>query len=598
MTSTSTHGTMGRLRIAAAVAAFTLGLGACQDGFFHDPAASMAVPLTLNYSYAAGTSAGSAAGPGEAFDKADRVVVVLTEGGTVIQERTVAVQPGSADKRVTLELQFDGTLEVEVAAELRLDTIPIFTGETALTLTPGQAATADVPLTPVTTGFAVTDVPAALRVGRSRQLVGTAYFGTGDALGPVTPTWEAVSSNITITPGGVVTPTEEGTAVVRATYNGRTDEASFPVVDPCSLPPGAISVGQTVQGTLSRDEDCLTDTGSNRLFDEYTLNLGGTTGFVATMTTGDGLQPFLPVQDGAGVQRHGPSSAESPMVREFILPAGAWEFRPMSRETGTSLDDAQEGSYSLTLNPFSGPWQDGCQATTNVYFGVSASGSITSSDCEDEFDDEPEVVRWWDGYNMRLLTGQNATVTATADFPFGLTHWVNGEYRGGVHGVPVGETGVLYGTVDEAGFHSFYVISDAHEGTGNYTISFTEGGATPAPNLILSGLEYPSQAQAGQGIPISFDLQNIGGDMPASASVAVDFYIAGQPSLNGPHAFLARHSFGGALENGGFWGDALSPTIPQGVSGPHHIVVVVDATNAVAESGESNTFSWGSVNVN
>lgn len=595
---TSTNPTMARLRIAAATAALALGLAACQDGFFHDPAPSMSVPLAINYTYAAGTSAATAAGPGDAFDRVDNVLVVLFEQGTEIHEETFSVPAGSQDKRVTLELQFEGQLRTEIEVQLRADTTPVFSGEVELTLTPGRAATADVPLTPITPGFAVTDVPSTLRIGRSRQLTGTAYFGTGDALGAVTPIWEAVSSNITITAGGVVTPTAEGTAIVRATYNGRTDEASFPVVDPCTLSPTTIAIGQTVQGTLSRDEDCLTDSGTNRLFDEYDLALGSTTGFTATMTTGDGLQPFLPVQDGSGEQRHGPSSATSPMVREFLLPAGMWQFRPMSRETATGLEDAVEGPYSLTLNSFSGPFQDGCQATANVYFGVSASGSIASNDCEDEFDQEPDVIRWWDGFNMRLEAGQSGTISATADFPFRLTHWVGGEYREGGFNVPAGETAVITGTVDEDGFHSFYVISDRHQGTGNYTVTFTEGGSPPAPNLVLTMLDYPTTASASSHVRINFDIENVGGPM-ASASVALDFYIAGQPNLNGPHAYLGRHTFTNlALDNTEFAGDGGDFFIPSSVSGPHHIVVVVDATSAVSESGESNTFSMGSINVN
>lgn len=595
---TSTTRIMGRLRFTAAAAALALGLAACQDGFFHDPAASMSVPLVVNYSYAAGSSAATAAGPGDAFDKADQVVIVLYEQGTQIHERTVAVTPGSADKRVTLELQFEGQLQVEVEAELRANGAPLFFGETALTLTPGQPATADVPLNPVETGLDVTGVPTTLRIGRSRQLMATSLFATGDAVGTVSPTWQALSSNVTVDASGVVTPTAEGTAQVRASYNGLTADASFPVVDPCTLPPETIAIGQTVQGTLSRDEDCLTDTGSNRLFDRYALGLNSTTGFTATMTTGDGLMPFFSLRDAGGQQRHGPGSTESPMTREFLLPAGAWELLPLSRERGTGLDDAQEGSYSLTLNPFSGPWQEGCQGVAGVYFGVSASGSITSSDCEDEFDQEPEVVRWWDGYYTLLLAGQSGTVSVTADFPFRFTHWIGSEYNEGAFNVPAGETAVITGTVDQTEFHTFYVISDRHQGTGNYTITFTEGGSPPPPNLVLTMLDYPSTATASSNIPINFEIENVGGPM-GPASVALDFYIAAQRDLNGPHAYLGRHTFTNlALDNTDYAGNGGDFFIPSGVSGPHYIVVVVDATNAVSESGESNTFSMGSVVVN
>jgi hypothetical protein len=98
---------------------------------------------------------------------------------------------------------------------------------------------------------------------------------------------------------------------------------------------------------------------------------------------------------------------------------------------------------------------------------------------------------------------------------------------------------------------------------------------------------------------VVFDVVNIGADMPAPADIVADVYIAGQPDLNGPHAFLQTFSVSGQqLDNTDVSTLGGLVTLPFGVSGPHYILVEIDVAGAVPEGNESNLFVLGAIDVN
>lgn len=572
-----------------------LVLATACDTFYHDPAASVAVPLDVTYSFA---DAAASASPGLAFDKADHVSVVLRNASTnaILHEEVAIFTPGAGDKRISFEVQIEGRTDARLTVRMTALGAPIFEGSSSVPLTPGQAADIEVPLTAIPAELRITGAPLSLRVGGTAQLTAVGLFATNDEIGPVQATWQAVSQNVTVSASGLVTATGPGIAEVRASFGTTTiltALASFDVVDPCALGETPILLGQVVEGTLSRADDCFAN---SRLSDRFSLQLSGRSIFTMTLAA-DGFTPFLPVYDPT-VQRSG-FVGPSPMIREYVFPAGTYSVRASSQESGAALDQAPEGSYSLALAPLAAP-QDGCIAggvTTAVTYGSSFGGTIQSIDCEDEFDGEPAVVRRWDGYSLRQLAGEDFTVEVFANFPFRLTQWEGGSFLKGAFNVPAGDPAVITGTAPSDGFRQFYVISDRHEGVGSYAFAIVRGGSSD-PNLVVARATFPAQVPEAGVLNVSADFQNVAGPMPLAQNIVADVYIAVQPNLQGAHALLGQLSVNRQLGNLEEVNVSGSFSIPSGPLGPHYVILDLDPSNLIVERGANNLFVMGMVNIN
>jgi len=383
---------------------------------------------------------------------------------------------------------------------------------------------------------------------------------------------------------------------VRASFNGLTADATFTVTDPCaSIQPGSIASGQTINGTLSRVDDCLN--AANRLEDSYTFSLGSTTLFNFVMST-DGFTPLMYTHTAAGAKLSGLTSGNANLTGEHLYPAGSYVAAAASLEAGGGIADAVEGNYTLSMNSVGTP-QEGCKdVETFVRLGVSASGSITSSDCEDEFDNEPSVVRRWDGFAL-IADGSQGTVSVQANIPYRFAHWVGSTLQGVMTNIPANETAFFVGGLAPNEYNQFYPINEEHDATGSYTITFTPGIQSIQPNLVRGQFSHPAQVASEGSFTLDLSVVNIGGDMPASASsnYSVSVYIAAQQSLNGPQAFLGTMAFSGQLLNAQTDSRSQLFTLPA-ISGPHFILVEVDGSNGVSESNENNLFVLRAMNVN
>ena len=90
-----------------------------------------------------------------------------------------------------------------------------------------SAPTAPTP-PPTLSGLAVSRLPSQIVVGSTVQVQATARFSDG-TVQAVTPQW-TVSSQVEITPAGLVTAKNPGSATVFATYQGFTANSSFFIV--------------------------------------------------------------------------------------------------------------------------------------------------------------------------------------------------------------------------------------------------------------------------------------------------------------------------------------------------------------------------------
>lgn len=238
--------------------------------------------------------------------------------------------------------------------------------------------------------------------------------------------------------------------------------------DPC-LRVESIAFGETVSGDLSAD-DCRISSG--RLVDKFGFAVESQTAFSATVTSDDftGAVFTEQITDGDGRILMGRVGSS-----HHIVAPGTYALWPTSLETeeGGVL---VTGSYSVTAEAIPGDPTGGCGPNVTVTHGVSVEASITSDDCEDEFDNEPDVIRWVDDYELAVGPGETATVTMTADFQFNLTTWTGGTFLEGEFSNAPGTTATLTVSPNEYTYFLFAAISDTHEGTGDYTISFDIAG--------------------------------------------------------------------------------------------------------------------------
>jgi hypothetical protein len=467
--------------------ALLVGLSGCSDVFFYDAATRLPAHISLSYTLPEGATPGlaSASSPGEAFDRADGARISIRRGGEVLFDGVVALSASGSDRAAEVEVTLDEKVSLLVELDLLAGNALLFRGSNSVQVTPGVAADVTVPLNAVANGLSILDGDFTIStLGATVQLTAATLFLTGETIEEVSPTWTASASAISISSTGLVTALENGEATVSARFAGFEASIDVVVLDPCSLEATALNFGVTAEGSLNRQEDCLTAAG--RLFDPYAIAIPTNSQVFNLTYAPSGYSPLARIFDAMGVQVSGWASTESFFTREHIFPEGLFFVEATSLEFGSNRASAPEGFYSIRTDLVNEP-QVGCTVEATVIAGVATSGNITSSDCEDEFDGQPDIVRRWDGFTALLQPGQSLTARVTADFPYRFTYWADNTFVSLKSGAANETLSYSISGGDEAGFHSFFVISGAHEGTGAYEIDFAAGGAAPAPAEPVSG---------------------------------------------------------------------------------------------------------------
>lgn len=418
-----------RARAAARPTILTLAvlaLSACQDGFFFDPAQTRDTPIAVTYTLVESVPAsapsvegmegltGPQTSPGAAFDKADGAQVVLRSGDNELFNQSLPLEAVGSDKKIsfTVELPAGSAVQASLSLTLLRGQEELFTGTAQAQLTPGQSAEVTVPLAAVVAGVAIQGGPYVIRtLGSTVRLAASGLFATGDVVGTVTPTYLALTPNLTVAADGTVTALSNGEGRVAATYLGRSDTAVVMVEDRCFGPFTNIAVGQTVNGTLESN-DCL-DAPNNTYNDWYFLPLTAPTLFRATLRT-NGFEPFVGVSQGAARTIFGVAADQgTEVVSEYYLPATSVLPRVGARASASG--PVPTGSYTLSLEPVSEP-QAGCwQGASSVMAtwmrpGMQLSGRIAADDCQ-----QP-VGTHFDIYGVRFQPGDTGVVRLSGDF--------------------------------------------------------------------------------------------------------------------------------------------------------------------------------------
>jgi len=162
-----------------------------------------------------------AGGPTDAFDKADRLAVTLSEGSQIVLDTVVTIRSDGGDVQLRLRVprELDGR-RVTLRVELRRGAEPLFTGQSNDVPLSQSAATVEITLTPVVARLEVPATqPTITTVGATTRVSAAAVFATGDTVPNIPITWTAIDRNIvSITTDGTVRALAEGMGRVEARY--------------------------------------------------------------------------------------------------------------------------------------------------------------------------------------------------------------------------------------------------------------------------------------------------------------------------------------------------------------------------------------------
>lgn len=491
-----------RLRRAGVLFLAALGVAACEDGFFFDPAQTRDTAIRVQYTFpeiapastlpdVAGseTPDGPQRSPGAAFDKADGAQVVLRQGENELFNQRLPLEAVGSDKKLsfTVELPAGSVVQASLSLTLQRGQDQLFTGTAQAQLTPGQSAEVTVPLQAVVAGIDLGGPYVIRTLGSTLRLTASGLFATGDLVGTVTPTFQALTPNVTVAADGTVTAASNGEGRVVATYMGRADTAVVTVEDRCFGPFTNIALGQTLTGTLEAN-DCL-DAPNFTYNDWYFLPLSGPTLFRATVRS-SGFEPFMGVSQGAARTVLGVAADQgTEVVSEYYLPASS--FLPRVGSRARTSGPVPTGTYTLSLEqvsePQAGCWQ-GASSIMSTWMrpGMQLSGRLAADDCQ-----QPAGT-YFDVYGVRFLPGDTGVVRLSGDFAL-RTAYGNDTRTGTADGQPV--WWAFTSEADQS--HYFRIFSPGV--FGNYDVRVNRGiptdydaCANPRINLSIGAAGSPT----------------------------------------------------------------------------------------------------------
>lgn len=212
-----------RVKRISLAAVAVLGVAACSDGFFHEPASAGSVQLTIVASQADGATS--------AFDKADNIDVRIEDrsSGRSLYAGSVPVAAGGGPIRASIEIDMRGRLDARMDIEVRKSGDALFEGQSDLELIAGRSSDVSIALTPVAQGLAVPVIPPFTVFGETIDLEGSVLFATGDAIPGATLEWVSLDPSVLLVqpaPGGgyQAVAIADGDGRLRAAYGSRAEE--------------------------------------------------------------------------------------------------------------------------------------------------------------------------------------------------------------------------------------------------------------------------------------------------------------------------------------------------------------------------------------
>ncbi len=270
----------------------------------------------------------------------------------------------------------------------------------ATTMSANSATTLDA-----STGMQISERPSVVVFDQAgaRMPGVTVTFATSGSGGTITGGSQVTDAQGVATVGGWTLGTTPGAYMVIASSAGLSPVTfTATATDPCAAPPTSLSLGVTVDGTLSAS-DCRLSDGSYIDFFELTLPAAGTYLFTETSSQFDTFL-FLSTTTDAVLGVHDDiSSTNTNSALKAILPAGTF------RLGATSFAANETGNYTVS----SASSTSGITNCEEVWVarGISTSQELQTTDCTPT---GSSGGTRWDNYFIVLPAGQSITVTMSS----------------------------------------------------------------------------------------------------------------------------------------------------------------------------------------
>jgi hypothetical protein len=378
---------IGRLASLCAAAGLALACGACDTSSTGLPAG--ALPIAFSFDFAGGAAS--------AFDAADAIAIVVTQGGVTILDDVLPFSSGGSDVRIRLPVgtALDG-VTLGVSVELRRGADVLFVGQGSVRASSASGDPAEITLQPVIAAIVAPAVTRIAAIGASLQLEAAAVFATGDTITNAAITYTLVDPGvIQLQPDGLATAEREGTATVRASAGGRSVDfevevriaAATVTVDPAQA---IIGIGGSIRLTatvLDGNGEPLSrqPTWTSASTSVATVNADGTVTGIAEGT----VQITATVDDAQGTALIEVSATPPPATPTGVSPIASGTTITLSWQDNASNETSYEvrrgptgGSLTTiaTLPPDSRLYVDGGLPIDQVldYVIVACNGAICS----------------------------------------------------------------------------------------------------------------------------------------------------------------------------------------------------------------------------
>jgi hypothetical protein len=261
--------TMRRLAATTGLLLTAIAVSGCSTDAVHAPQTGPArLAFAVDFD-------GPAAALGDAFDKADNVVVKVAASGLAPVEVTRSDIAGRSEIEITVEVNLpEGVDQTPAAVDilLRRGSNVLFDGSADAVIQRGATTPVEITLAPVAHGIALSPSSLTLEVGEEAQLTATVSFVTGDEIPGAPVSWSTVPSScaVSVDSDGTVTAESAGSCDVRAASGSAFAVAPVEVTSPVGTITGSVTAdGEGLSGvtvSLSGPTSTSTSTGSSGTF--------------------------------------------------------------------------------------------------------------------------------------------------------------------------------------------------------------------------------------------------------------------------------------------------------------------------------------------
>ncbi|MDP2286408.1 MAG: hypothetical protein Q8L06_19905 [Pseudohongiella sp.] len=288
------------------------------------------------------------------------------------------------------------------------------------------------------------------------------------------------------------------------------------IVQACTSGIPAITLGQSVSGSLNAATDCYFE---GRLSDRFQLTLDRETLFRVEQTSTDFASMTGLYRAGDNSQLLGSRLTNgTSVVTEYLMPAGSYWLNASS--TQATASNPRSGAYSVSISQA----LDLSQVLTSVAHGpvrtlpgTVVNGQLANTDALEPFINDG-VTRYLDGVSFYVPAGTTVYASVNAGFDYRLATWTGTTFSNLTFTRQASTTaGRTLGTMlTGPANHILYVIGESPTALGNYTIDL----ATTPPG----GLGRPEACS--NNLPII----NLGQTVTGQLNGATDCFTTGRLS--------------------------------------------------------------------